>query len=382
MTRPIDSAVLRFLRIPFKLQFNHAGADRSHSDSIVLELHSGAQRGYGEAVVRSYVTGSLGDGQEAGKEASRFVAEALGTLRRTSDDAKESLAALAAMDCPKRFLPLLCALETAFLDVCCAQSGQDVYDLLGKPPARETVVYGGILPIAPREFARRILAMYGELNLRSVRIKLNADPAYTEAVLALARAALGEGAALRVDVNNAWKERDAAEHLGICARHGVSLVEEPFPTPWAEHEGTLRAAAARGFRFVADESAVTAEDLKALARSGSCAMVNLRLSKNGGLSRTLLLARAASAAGMDYQIGCQVGETGILSALGRVASSLLPAVRFTDGSFDALLLSSNVTTEDFGFAREGKAAIVRAKGLGFQVDPRKLEAATASSIAC
>lgn len=382
MKASIDSAVLHFLHIPFKLKFSHAAADRLCSDSIVLELRCGGHRGFGEAVVRSYVTGSLGDGKEAGKEAARFVSEALGPLRRTSDNTKEALATLAALDCPKRFLPILCALETAFLDASCAESGRDVYDLLGWQPVHETIPYGGIMPIAPRELAERILSLYRQFDLKSVRIKLNADPAYTKAVLELSRGILGDGTALRVDANNAWMDSDAAAQLDLCGRYGVSLIEEPFPMPWNAHEEALRAATARGFGFVADEAAVTTEDVEALARSGVCAMLNLRLSKNGGLMRVLKLAQAASTAGMGYQIGCQVGETGILSALGRAASSLLPAVRFTDGSYDALLLSSNVTTEDFGFSREGRAGVVRGKGVGFAVDPGRLAAVTAISIVC
>ena len=75
-------------------------------------------------------------------------------------------------------------------------------------------------------------------------------------------------------------------------------------------------------------------------------MINLRLSKNGGLLKVLKMAEIAEKRGLQYQIGCHVGETGILSALGRVAASILPKAVYVDGSYDSYLLST-----DFRVAR-------------------------------
>ena len=87
-----------------------------------------------------------------------------------------------------------------------------------------------------------------------------------------------------------------------------------------------------------DESLVTEADATSLFRDRSCDMLNLRLSKLGGLAATLRMATTAHAESMDYQVGCQVGETAILSAVGRhLAAHLVP--RYVEGSFGAHLLA-------------------------------------------
>jgi len=70
-------------------------------------------------------------------------------------------------------------------------------------------------------------------------------------------------------------------------------------------------ARARGFEFIADEGALTGSDVESLVAAGGYGVLNLRLSKNGGLSRVLSLAASAQSAGLKYQLGCMVGETGI-----------------------------------------------------------------------
>ncbi len=101
-------------------------------------------------------------------------------------------------------------------------------------------------------------------------------------------------------------------------------------------------------------------------------MLNIRLAKNGGLLRSLKLIDQAEVVGLDYCLGCHVGETGILSALGRVAASLIPNPRYVDGSYDTLLLSGNITSESFGFGLKGEASIIRNRGIGFDICGRKL----------
>jgi muconate cycloisomerase len=82
---------------------------------------------------------------------------------------------------------------------------------------------------------------------------------------------------------------------------------------------------------------------------------------------------AARQVGLDLQAGCHVGETGILSAIGRAAASLMPDAVYVDGSYDGYILSGNITTESFTFGRGGKAPVLRGHRLGYEVDESKLK---------
>jgi muconate cycloisomerase len=133
---------------------------------------------------------------------------------------------------------------------------------------------------------------------------------------------------------------------------------------------------------MADESVLTAEDVKRSAKEKTFGMINIRLAKNGGLLKALELAETAEKLGIRYMSGCHVGETGILSAAGRAAASLMKSPQYTDGSYDSHLLSGNISMEDLSFGFGGRADIIRNNGLGFKIDKNKIEGFTNERITC
>ncbi len=368
----IDRARLYGLSIPFRLRFDHAKAERPGSDSLVLRLCSGGLFGHGEAVIRGYVTGDLGrTEEEAFAQAAGMAGKMLAPFRDRLP-APDDLLRMSRASLDKAELPVACAVETALLDLSCRAAGTDPFSFLGMAPVRKTVRYGGILPFVPAPLAEQILGIYAGLGLASLRVKLGRDNDYNRRILGTCRKRLGPAFDIRVDVNGAWDEDGLEEGLAACREYGVTLLEEPLSGSWDGHREALRKAHEAGFRFAADESAVEESDLAGLSR-GFCSMLNLRLSKNGGLLRVLAMAAKAADLGIGYQLGCHVGETGILSALGRTAACLLPGPLYVDGSFDSLLLSDNVTTESFAFGKNGDAALQTGPGIGFNVDGEKLE---------
>jgi muconate cycloisomerase len=215
------------------------------------------------------------------------------------------------------------------------------------------------------------------MGIRDLKVKVGPDARANEAVLSLCRTILGAGCDLRVDANSTWAPAGVDEQARICERHGVRVIEQPFAAGSSEAgDAAARLLAARGFRVMADEGVLTAADVRTLASRGTAQMLNLRLSKNGGLVRLLSLAQEADACGLGYQLGCMVGETGILSCLGRVAASLLPHPVYLEGGYDDLLLEQNITVPSFGFGPGGKAEVVRAAGMGYRVDEERLTAFT------
>jgi L-alanine-DL-glutamate epimerase-like enolase superfamily enzyme len=369
----VEAAELHFLEIPFRLSVTHgARAGRTSSDSLVLKLFGGGRSGYGEAVVREYVSGSLGAGEDFQREAARITTSLLAPLRDRDLSWQEAAEYLAGLDCDSRSLPLLCAVETALLALAIAEAGGDAYTFLSMEPQRTSVVYGGVFPMLPLEQGRKYLDICAAMKLADLKVKVGTDAAYTAAILSLCRERLGGACDLRVDANGAWSTEDAESQMEICVRHGVRVIEQPFHVSAKETSVSLARMKERGFTLVADEGILGAADVRSIAASGVYQMLNLRLSKNGGLFRVLALAREAEASGLAYQLGCMVGETGILSALGRLTASLLPKPAYLEGGYDDALLAGNVTTRSFGFGQGGRAEIVRGRGIGYEVDEQKL----------
>ncbi len=369
---------LYFLSIPFKLTFTHSQAKRSDCDSIIVEVSDGHHRGYGEAILREYVNGPdaiVSDLQAAGARVKRifqtFAAE--GITIRTLREAVLNTA------WENSDLPLVSAAEAAVLDLLCQQEDRDIYALLDGRPRRETLIYGGVLPILSKEAIRVMLEQYMKHGIRYIRLKLSQSIEHNRSILPLVRTIVGADFDVRVDVNCAWSLDDAVAHLDVLHENGIRLVEEPLGT---HRRGMLelnKKAAERGISFVADESAVSFQDVDAIIGDGSFSMINIRLAKNGGILRSLAIAEKADAAGLRYQLGAHVGETGISSVTGRIAASLMSDPVYIDGSFDEYILADNITTRPYSFGIGGEAKIIRDRGIGYEVDPEKLNRYSLSS---
>jgi L-Ala-D/L-Glu epimerase len=352
------------LDLPFRLRMTHASASRASSDSIIVEVEFESIRGYGEAVLRDYV-GGLPPGASPVEAAAAALAPMVRAVRGAGWD--EARCVLARWQAPAQLRPLLGALEAALMDAACASRGVDVFGLLGMEPVRDTVRYSAVLPIVSLQVAGSFLGLIASWGVPSVRIKLGRELEYNESILALARRSLNPSTVLRVDVNQGWDAASLAAHLEVCRRHGVRFVEDPAPDSVLQDRG-----GAADFVFVADETLVTETDLEKIAAGGIYGAVNIRLSKNGGLPRSLEMARRAAGAGLRVCLGCHVGETGILSSIGRTAAALVEAPEFVDGSYDSVLLSDNITRENCDFGDGGLAPVVRGNGVGYSVDPEKL----------
>lgn len=379
----VESCELYFLQIPLRVSFSHAArSERVFSDSVIVKIHSGSSDGYGEAVVRDYVSGSLGSGEDYRREAARLVSRLVAPIEGRFLSWNEVNRGLSGRTAESRELPFLCAVETALLDLMCKLAGTDVFSLLGKVPRRQTVFYGGVLPILPRKDAERYLRYVLKLQLPDIKLKLNGDPDFASSILDLSRNILGQAFDIRVDANSSWAMSDAARLFRLCRKRGVRVVEQPFDDSAPGATDAVRAGRADGFLVMADEGALSSADIQRLADAGSYSAVNLRLSKNGGLTRVLGLAEEAQRYGLVYQLGCMVGETGILSALGRVAAALLPSPLYVEGSYDDVLLTDNITTRSMGFGSRGEAPVVRDQGAGYEVSPEKLARLTAARVSC
>lgn len=378
----IEKAELFALKIPFKIDIIHAMASRAFSDSLVLKIEGQGKRGFGEAVTRDYVSGKIGKDAELLKNAKKIIVRILEPLIGRDISWKETKEHLGSLVLESHELPLLCAVETALLDMFCNSSGEDIYGLLKKEPLKQTIQYGGTLPMLPLSEAEYILDIYEKANIRNIRIKVGTDLDYSEKIFKLSRQKLGWDFDLRVDANASWSSEIALESLKLCRKYGIFLVEEPFGRDREEILFLLKDQESRDFQFVADESVLTVDDMETIVRNKSFHMLNLRLSKNGGLFRLLKMAKIAEKRGLRYQIGCHVGETGILSASGRVAASILPKAVYVDGSYDSYLLSENITSENLSFGFGGVAEIIKGKGLGFIVDETRLGRLNIGKIQC
>ena len=129
-----------------------------------------------------------------------------------------------------------------------------------------------------------------------------------------------------------------------------------------------------------DESLCSLDDGRRAIEDGTCDRFNIRISKCGGLTNALLLAAMAHRSGLGYQLGCQVGETGILSAAGRHVACAIDHILALEGSFDRFLVRNPLTQENLTFARGGFAPALASPGLGVTVRDSEVQQVTIRSL--
>ena len=191
-----------------------------------------------------------------------------------------------------------CAVDTALYDLVGKVRGESVQAMVGVrgeiPPTDFTI--GLDEPSVVAERASRA----GEFPALKIKVGGPADMATLRAVRGV------YAGPIRVDANTGWSREDAARALPELVDLGVELIEQPFPPrayrdlAWLQERSALP--------IVADESAVTIEDLDALV--GVVAGVNVKLAKVGGIALARSMLERARDLGFRTFIGC-MEETSI-----------------------------------------------------------------------
>ncbi|MCB0065198.1 MAG: mandelate racemase/muconate lactonizing enzyme family protein [Caldilineaceae bacterium] len=130
------------------------------------------------------------------------------------------------------------------------------------------------------------------------RMSNNADawPGRTEALVALARKTWGDEVAIYVDANSSYDAETAIAVGRILEAHGVGWLEEPCP--FEDYEATKQVADALEMPVVGGEQDTNIHHFAWMIRNRGVNMVQPDLLYNGGMIRTLRVAKLAEAADM------------------------------------------------------------------------------------
>jgi L-alanine-DL-glutamate epimerase-like enolase superfamily enzyme len=192
-----------------------------------------------------------------------------------------------------------------------------------------------------------------DAGYRILKLKMGAD---TDPALPVRlRDEIGPDVRLRVDGNQAWT-LDGFRHVAPCLQEaGVEFCEQPFPVGQSE---LCAEAGAEGIPIFLDEEVTGPEDVARVWRHGGVQGVNVKLSKCGGIRRSLETIRVARRLGLSVMIGCFF-ETSLATGAAVHLCSLADAV-----DLDApLFLESDPMT---GLTYENGGPHVAGIGIGVQ----------------
>ncbi|QDT38628.1 dipeptide epimerase [Stratiformator vulcanicus] len=376
------------LRIPLKKKIGHAGYVRRENDTLIVraELSDGTV-GWGEGLPRPYVTGeSIDDAWSMLPEINvkpltgdfESLADAIGQV----DLIELPVAPPGRRDCFGN--SVRSAIEIAFLDAACrcfnvpfsaVTQAHSVTE-----PIRTSVdeVRYSIVITAMNRWKECVNPLlYRLYGFKQCKLKLGLPGVDDIDSLQRVRRWIGPSIDIRVDANEAWDVAYLAPHLNALGESGISAVEQPVP-----HDQIAGLRKIRGqteVPIMLDESLCSESDGRRAIDDGLCDVFNIRLSKCGGILRSHRLAVLAHRAGLSYQLGCMVGETGILSAAGRHFATSVGGIRYLEGSFDRYLVKTPLVNENLTFGRGGIAPALNAPGLGVTVDESAIHLAARRS---
>ena len=358
------------VNIPLKTSFKHASKERGASESIFvrIEMHNG-EVGFGESLPRPYVTGET---QASVTEKLKQVLpeSLLGKSFRSFAEAVDFCASFKALSGAAR-----CAFELALLDSTAKTFGCSVSEALGRIKAKKLKYSAGIG--SDSIFKSKMAALKMRLcGIRDVKLKVGDEDDIDR--LKAVRQCLGKNADIRLDANCAWSAEKAIEKLTIMRDFNFSVIEQPVNKN--DVDSLKKVSRAIPEPVMADESLCDMEDAKRLAEQKACDMFNIRISKCGGLLTAVKIAEFAAKSGIPYQLGCQIGESGILSAAGRHFASCVNNLKYLEGSYAKFLLVEDVVREDVSFGYGGIARPLNGTGLGVTVDEKVLDKYTSDRV--
>lgn len=260
------------------------------------------------------------------------------------------------------------AVETALLDAQGKRTGLPVSELLGGR-RRERLPVAWTL--ASGDTARDIdeaEQMLAQRRHKVFKLKIGARPMAEDiAHVAAIKRALGDRGAVRVDVNMAWSELQAARGMAALADAGCELVEQPVASAAALARLVRRFPVA----LMADESLTGPHSAFELARVNGADVFAVKIEQSGGLHAAQRVAAIADAAGVELY-----GGTMLEGAIGTIASAQVFAtfahLQWGTELFGPLLLTEEILATPLDYS-DFHLTVPSGPGLGIELDEERVQ---------
>lgn len=256
-----------------------------------------------------------------------------------------------------------CAIETALLDAQASRLGVSLSELLGGR-RRDSLPIAWTL--ASGDTAKDVAEAQHMLESRrhkDFKLKIGNRPILDDVRhVAEIRKALPDFATVRVDVNMAWREREAAYGIEALADAGCVLIEQPVPgvEPLARLQARTRVA------LMADEILTGPESALAAASKRAGDVFSIKIEQAGGLTNAAKVIAIAEAAGIGLYGGTMLeGPVGTIAA-----AQLFAGVHSLDWGtelFGPLLLTEELLSDPLRYA-DFELEIPAGPGLGITLN--------------
>ena len=314
----VDSIELLKIKIPLNLTFAISLGKQEFYEGVIVKLNSGDDTGYGEAETIAEITGETPD--VLFEVAKGILLMIHGRMLESVEDFSE-------------LINHYCYGNTA------AKSAVDMafHDLLGKVLKVHVVkIIGGSLksrvtsltiPIGSKQESLTLLQKYQDSGASIIKVKVGEDVNGDIERIKYVAESLNDGVRFFVDANQGYSLRSAIKIADILHKYEALFFEQPISR--SDLNGSRELRRKSGIPVMLDESISTPIDVINAIRMDAADMINVKLSKSGGIHQALKVLVVAQSAGMDAMVGCMLeSKLGIAASLA-VANSV-SNVKYTD----------------------------------------------------
>lgn len=253
------------------------------------------------------------------------------------------------------------AVDLALWDLKGQRLGKSVGALLAEQSPRSKIpAYGsGIGPDDVGNWCESAL----EQGLSAVKVKLGFGAERDAQGLAEARNAVGESARVFSDANQAWTLEEAQSMLDVLEQNYVGWIEEPLAGDSLAELGAL--AAAGSVPIATGENIYGTSTFERYVGSGAVAFIQPDLTKSGGITAAMRVAKAAQKHQVEIAPHCYGGAVGIAASLH--LASAFPKATWIEWDVRPNPLRSDLLTTELSL-NDGALAVPTGPGLGIQLD--------------
>ena len=258
------------------------------------------------------------------------------------------------------------ALDVACWDLLGKATGQPLATLLGGLVNDPLPLYEAI-PLGSSDATAQKLSESQARGFTRFQLKVGSDPRADAAAVRRVLELTGADDLVIVDANAGWRLDDAL--VAVRLLEGLPIYLEQ---PCRAFADCLHVRRATGLPMIYDELVTDAASLVAAVQQGGASVVNLKLSKVGGLTRAKLLRDLAVSLGARVMVEDSWGGDVATAAISHLAASTPP------GALLATSFVNDATSEHIAGhvprSSDGHGSVPSGAGLGIEVDAAALGA--------
>lgn len=321
------------VQIPFREKFAHNTATREETETVVVSIRNEkGLTGYGESCPRKYVTGETIESCLTFIEEIKDAVLILNTI--------EELQHFIAVNSQKidKNPAAFCALELAMIDLMAKENNLSAGSLLKldvkhKAEAKDEATYTAVLGIETWAKFLKKLFLYKLMGFQDFKLKISGEEKKDHRKIKFLSVFAQK---IRLDGNNVFQnEKEAIAYLKPILPC-IWAIEEPLQV--SDFGGMKKISEECGLTIILDESFKNIDDLRDLNEQ---TIPNLRISKMGGILRTLKIIHELKKSNRKWILGSHVGEMSLLTKAQLLISRQFPETLALEGGFGTFLLKDD-----------------------------------------